>query len=240
MKQRNASTATAVCRALAAIALAALAAVVIVPSALAQQAATKAQSKDRPKGEPKAAPTPAPPQQQPPELVYAPWTKICQAGQGANAKRVCFVGKDGRVESGMAVVAAVVVETEGEAKKLLRVTLPLGMSLRPGTRVIVDEGQPVTAPYAICLPNGCIADYEASDELIARMKKGQSLFVQGINSAGQPISLALPLADFAKAYDGKPTDPKVLEEQQKKLQDELQKRADDVRKKLEGQQAPTR
>ena len=52
-----------------------------------------------------------------------------------------------------------------------------------------------------------------------------------------PISLPLPLNDFAKAYDGPPTDPKVFEEQQRKLQEELQKKADEARKKLEGQQS---
>jgi hypothetical protein len=56
---------------------------------------------------------------------------------------------------------------------------------------------------------------------------------------GTPISLPLPLADFAKAYDGPPTDPKVVEEQQRKLQEELQKRAEDARKKLEAQQPAT-
>ncbi len=75
--------------------------------------------------------------------------------------------------------------------------------------------------------------------MIAKMKKGQGLVVQAINSTGQPISLVLPLADFAKAYDGPPTDPKVFEEQQKKLQEELQRRADEARKKLESQQGAT-
>jgi hypothetical protein len=82
-----------------------------------------------------------------------------------------------------------------------------------------------------------MADYEASGELIGKLKKGQGLVVQGINGAGQPISLVLPLADFAKAYEGPPTDPKVFEEQQKRLQDELQRRAEEARKKLEGQGA---
>jgi hypothetical protein len=81
-----------------------------------------------------------------------------------------------------------------------------------------------------------MADYEASGELIGKLKKGQGLVIQGINGAGQPISLVLPLQDFAKAYDGPPTDPKKFEEQQKQLQDELQKRAEEARKKLEGQQ----
>ncbi len=127
------------------------------------------------------------------------------------------------------------IEPDGEPRKILRVTLPLGMSLQPGTRVIVDQGQPMQGPYVICFNNGCMADYEASAELIANMKKGQGLVVQGINGAGQAISLVLPLNDFAKAYDGPPTDPKVFEEQQKKLQEELQRRAEEARKKLEGQ-----
>ena len=46
----------------------------------------------------------------------------------------------------------------------------------------------------------------------------------------------LEVRSIAKAYDGPPTDPKVFEEQQKKLQDELQKRAEDARKRLESQQ----
>jgi invasion protein IalB len=177
---------------------------------------------------------------QQPQLIYSPWTKFCLKGQETNAQQVCFTGKDGRIESGMPVIAAVLIEPEGDAKKVLRVTLPLGMQLPQGTRVIVDQGQPMNAPYIICFTNGCMADYEASAELIGKLKKGQGLVVQGINSQGQPISLVLPLTDFGKAYDGPPTDPKVFEEQQKKLQDDLQKRAEEARKKLEGQQPATR
>jgi len=46
----------------------------------------------------------------------------------------------------------------------------------------------------------------------------------------------VPLAGFGKAFDGPPIDPKVLEEQQKKLQAELQKRAEEERKRLEASQ----
>ncbi len=176
-------------------------------------------------------------QQQPVQLIYSPWTKFCLKNQNdPNSKQVCFTGKDARIESGMPVVAAVLIEPEGEPKKILRVTLPLGMQLIHGTRVIIDNNQPMTAPYVICFTNGCMADYEATTDMINKMKKGQGLVVQAINSTGQPISLVLPLTDFAKAYDGPPTDPKVFEEQQKKLQEELQRRADEARLKLEQQQ----
>jgi len=218
----------------------------VVPSVLAQTppaqkgpapAQPKAKAPPAAQQQPKAAPPAEQQQAQPaePQLIFSPWTKFCLKGQEANAKQVCFTGKDGRVESGMPVVAAVLIEPEGEPKKILRVTLPLGMSIQPGTRVIVDQGQPMTGSYVICFQNGCMADYEASGELIGKLKRGQGLVVQGINGSGQPISLVLPLNDFAKAYDGPPTDPQVFEAQQKKLQDELQKRAEDARKRLEGQ-----
>jgi invasion protein IalB len=185
------------------------------------------------------APAAAPPADQQVQLIYAPWTKFCLKGQDANAKQVCFTGKDGRIESGQPVVAAVVIEPEGEPKKILRVTLPLGMLLVHGTRIIIDSNPPAQSPYVICFQNGCMSDYDVTADMLANMKKGQNLVVQAISSNGQPVTLALPLSDFAKAYDGPPTDPKVFEENQKKLQEELQKRAEEARKKLEATgQAP--
>ena len=174
-------------------------------------------------------------EQQQVQLIYGPWTKFCLKGQDAKAKQVCFTGKDGRIESGQTVIAAVIIEPEGETKKVLRVTLPLGMQLGYGTRIIVDQNPPHQSPYVICFANGCMSDYEVTPEMLTQMKKGQNLVVQAINSNGAPLTLPLPLAEFAKAYDGPPTDPKVFEENQKKLQEELQKRAAEARQKLESQ-----
>jgi invasion protein IalB len=187
---------------------------------------------------PKAEPQPQPQAQpEPPPLIFSPWTKFCQK-QPAEPKpiQVCFTVKEGRVETGQPVVGAVLIEPDHEPRKILRVTLPLGMSLLQGTRVIIDQGQPMTAPYVICFNNGCLADYEASQQLIDIMKKGKGLAVQGINGAGQPLTLVLPLDDFAKAYDGPAIDPKEHERKQQELQDQLNRRAEEARKKLESGQ----
>ncbi len=242
-------------RLLALLAATALA-VPFAPSVQAQTAPAAPKAKAAPKAAPRA-PAPAaqapaaqpapqeaqgqPGQQQPADqqiqLIYAPWTKFCLKGQEANAKQVCFTGKDGRIESGQPVIAAVIIEPEGEPKKILRVTLPLGMQLVHGTRIIVDNNQPLQSPYVICFANGCMSDYDATPQLIDSLKKGQNLVVQAINANGAPLTLPLPLGgEFAKAYEGPPTDPKVFEETQKKLQEELQKRADEQRKKLEDAQ----
>lgn len=208
------------------------------PAKTAPKAAPKAQAPAAQQQAPAAQQQQQPPADQQVQLIYQPWTKFCMKGQDANAKQVCFTGKDGRIESGQPVVAAVIIEPEGEPKKLLRVTLPLGMQLVHGTRIIVDQNAPLQAPYVICFANGCMSDYEVTPEMLGNMKKGQNLIVQAINANGAPLTLALPLAEFAKAYDGPPTDPKVFEESQKKLQEELQKRAAEARQKLEGAAPP--
>src|SRR5258705_4378379 len=183
-------------------------------AAMAQQPTPKAQPKPIPKGtapkggEPKGGPAGQPDAQQP-QVFFAPWTKICQKGPAAADKQVCITGKSGRIESGMPVAAAMLIEPQGEPRKILRITLPLGMALPPGTRVVVDQGQPMQGPYLFCLPNGCISDYEATQELVDNMKKGSGLVLQGINAGGQPLSLIVPLNDFGKAHDGHPSDPKV-------------------------------
>ena len=210
------------------------------PAAPTAQAAPPAAQAAPPAAGAPAAAAGAQPDQQVPQLIYAPWTKFCLKGQDANAKQVCFTGKDGRIESGQPVIAAVIIEPEGEPKKILRVTLPLGMQLIHGTRVIVDGNPPMQSPYVICFQNGCMSDYEVTPELLANMKKGQNLVVQAINSNGAALTLPLPLQEtggsFAKAYDGPATDPKVFEENQKKLQEELQKRAEEARAKLQANQ----
>jgi invasion protein IalB len=242
------------CRIVVSLAVMAMVATVASPQATAQP-----QPQPKPRQAPKPAPKPqpnqpappaqaAPPPQQPPQgqaaepaLIFSPWVKLCNKDADPKAKRVCVTVKDGRVESGLLVVSVAIIEMDGEQRKLLRMSLPYGVALQHGTRLIVDQGAPATAPFVTCLPpvvppGGCIADYDATPDLIGRMKKANVLTVQAIHMNGQAMSPQLDLKDFAKAYDGPPTDPKVFEAQQKKLQDELQKRAEEARKKLESQQ----
>ncbi len=207
-------------------------------AAFAQQPAAPA-APARPAAKPPArpaAPAAKPPEQQQtqqqaaaaadmPPLTYSPWTKMCGKGQDTGGKQVCVILKDGRIDAGNPIVVLTVYEREGEPRGFLRVTVPLGVQLQSGTRLIIDQNQPQTAPYVACIPNGCMADYPAEPDTIAKMKKGQIVTIQAINLNGQGFNLPLPLADFAKAYDGPATDPKAFEEQQRKLQEDLVKKS---------------
>jgi invasion protein IalB len=181
-----------------------------------------------------AAPAPAPGAQETPQLIYSPWMKFCLKSQDGG-KQVCVTGREARSETGYPLTNVQLIEPEGEPKKILRVTVPMPVALQFGTRVVIDQGPANPGVYQTCFTNGCMSDFEASADFITKMKSGQTLQVQAINYQGQGFGFPIPLADFKKANEGPPTDPKVLEEQQKKLQDELQKKADEARKKLEAQ-----
>ncbi|MGP0088649.1 MAG: invasion associated locus B family protein [Xanthobacteraceae bacterium] len=199
---------------------------------------------------PAAAPAPqqaaAPAQgQQQLQLLYSPWAKFCGKGQEANGKPFCMIGKNGRLETGQPAVAVVLIQPEG-GPNLLRVTLPLAMQLQPGARVMVDQARLASmksdtqgVPYTVCTAAGCIADFEATPDVINQLKKGKGLRVQGFGGAGELLDIPLPLEDFAKILDGPPTDPKVIDQEKKMMQDELSRRADELRKKLQNQQGAT-
>jgi invasion protein IalB len=139
-----------------------------------------------------------------PALVYSPWTKFC-------IKDTCFTGSDARTECSIAV-AAVVFARADEAKKNLRVTLPKSVNVERGVRISIDQSRPIELPFTQCHPNGCIADYEAGPELIDRLKHGQMLIVEALDSANAPISRSLPLLHFNDAYDGPALEPKAFEQ----------------------------
>ena len=174
--------------------------------------APKKQQHTPPQPQPQAQPAPQPPPQAAapamPPLVYSNWTKICPtpAAGATAASQVCLIMKEARLETGQFVVGAAVIEQQGEAKKLLRITLPLGMQIPQGTRLTLDAEQPAPAIYVTCIPNGCMADYEINPAYIERMKKGQQLVLQGVSMAGQVSRFTMPLAEFGKAADGPPTE----------------------------------
>ena len=155
-----------------------------------------------------------------PQLVYSPWAKFCGKGQDPNAKEVCFTGKDGRTEAGQPVVAAALIEPEGEAKKLFRVTLPSPLQIRYGTRIIIDKEPPISSTFFACFANGCMADYDATPELVDKLRNGQMLQIQAIDLATVVVTFPLPLADssgnsFARANEGPQIDPNAFQEQQR-------------------------
>jgi invasion protein IalB len=163
------------------------------------------------------------------------WTKVCGRDPASQAE-TCYTTRDFVAENNQPVLAVAVYESKVQNKPVrqVRYLLPLTFLLTPGVRTSIDGGQAVAGKYTICVQNGCFAEFIAADAVFAKLKSGKTLAIQVQNQAAVELSFTLPLDGFAKAFDGAPMDPRVLEEQQKKLQEELQRRSDEMRKQMQG------
>ena len=168
-----------------------------------------------------------------PEPSQPDWVKVCGNDPSSN-QQICYTTRDFVSDQGQPVLAVAMYNVTGKPEKISRFILPLGLLLAPGIKFNIDQGPAADGKFAICLPNGCFAEGQTNDAFINTMKKGTTLNVKFKNQVGNEVTFQVPLAGFGKAFDGAPLDPKVLEEQQKKLQDELQKRSDELRSKLQG------
>jgi invasion protein IalB len=177
-----------------------------------------------------------------PQYVMSPWRKICGRDgppSALGAPEICLVLAEARLETGQFAGGAVLVEPQDDKSKILRLTFPTGVRLPPGTRVIIDHDPPTQQPYVVCLPrSGCMSDYEVDPATISRLEKGKTLTIQAINRDGQATIVEFPLEGFAKARKGPAVDPQVLEAQKRKLEEDLQRHAQQEQKQTDPFAAP--
>jgi invasion protein IalB len=170
------------------------------------------------------------------------WAKFC-AKQPGNGKEACATMRDFSTSADQPPMISInVFDVAGEERRKLRLLmLPIGMMLKPGFRVIIDKNEPLDGKYDMCFQNACSAEIEIGPKTLAELKKGQNMAVvmrvPGGDVSGREITFNIPLKDLGTAFDGKPTDPKVLEAQRQALQQQLQKKAEEQRKMLEQQQS---
>jgi invasion protein IalB len=189
-----------------------------------------------------AAPGAPPPPPSKIDLVSpeSQWAKFC-AKDPNTGKDACAVMRDfGPSADQPPIMSVNVFELQGEERRKLRLMLPTGTLLKPGYRIIIDKNDPIDGKYELCSQNACMSEIDIGAATIKDLKKAQMLSIvmriPGGDASGRELTLNIPLKDFGPAFDGKPTDPKVLEEQRQQLQQQLQKKAEEQRKALEAQQ----
>jgi invasion protein IalB len=81
------------------------------------------------------------------------------------------------------------------------VQLPLGLNLPGGAKLQVDEGKIVDAQIQTCEARGCYASVPIAPDLLAALRSGKQLKVSFQNLGKETITIPMPLADYAAAYD---------------------------------------
>ncbi|MDQ0510839.1 invasion associated locus B family protein [Ancylobacter amanitiformis] len=199
-----------------------------------------------------AANAPAPAQAQPaapagqqqaaaPQIpaIPIPWVKRCQE-EPSIKKEVCNMEQTIITDTGQFLVRFGIFEIKDDPKKAFIVSFPTGLLLRNGFRVALANEQPVLGTFIMCDQQVCRGDIQVDQGFIDRMKKAPGLTLQVANAVGRIISYPIGLGDFAKIYDGPQTDPKVFDEQVKKIQDQVKARQDQVKSEAEAREQQTK
>jgi invasion protein IalB len=81
------------------------------------------------------------------------------------------------------------------------IQLPLGLNLPGGAKLQVDDGTATDMQIQTCEARGCYAGTTIAPDLLAAMRSGKQLKVSFQNLNKETLTVPLPLADFAAAYD---------------------------------------
>ena len=211
----------------------ALAVVLAMPLATAQDAVPK--SSAAPKSAPAAgAPAGAPgatPMAGDAAAAEDAWVKLCMKNEQTQNKEICLINHEGlEPNTGMVLIAAAVRKVEGEDKLQLLVRVPTAYALvmPAGVQIKIDESQPIQLQYAICFPTSCQVQLELTNELLEQMRKGKQMVVAAMNIQQKTMGFPVPLTGFAKAYEGPPVDSVKYEESRRQLMEMFRKRQADL------------
>ncbi len=125
--------------------------------------------------------------------VHGDWQIRCDTPPGAQAEQCVLIQSvtaEDRPNIGLTVI---LLRTADKKSRIMRVIAPPGVLLPSGLGLKVDNAELGRAGFVRCVPNGCVAEVVMDDNLIGKLRSGQSatfiIFQTPEEGIGFPISL---------------------------------------------------
>jgi invasion protein IalB len=129
------------------------------------------------------------------------WAARCSSAS-RGAALACAVEQTAVLQKTGQLIVLVNIRIPGDTHTpVVLVQLPLGLSLPGGAKLQVDDGHPIDLQIQTCEARGCYAETPVGADLLAALRSGKQLKILFQNLAKETITIPLPLADFAAAYD---------------------------------------
>lgn len=131
------------------------------------------------------------------------WSSNCTAPDLASPMSCAMEQRVVLRESGQQV-ARFSVQTSGakDARKgAFLIQLPLGLSIRTGVRLKVDEREPVAVDIQTCEASGCYAGGPLNGEILDSLRSGKLMTLLFTNLQKKEIGIQIDLAGFSALYD---------------------------------------
>ena len=160
------------------------------------------------------------------------WVKVCTKDEESAANiQVCIVKyeeHDPRTGSVLLSAAVRTVEAEPGQKLVINVSNAYTLIIPAGLQARIDEGEPVSMQFGVCLPMSCQAQMALSNEMLQKMIGGKKLAVAAANAQKSMVFL-VPLLGFQKSWTGAPTDPAKYQAARSQMLDFAKKTAEKQR-----------
>jgi invasion protein IalB len=129
------------------------------------------------------------------------WISRCNSA-GRDAPLECAVEETAVLtKTGQLIVLVNIRVASDTRQPVALVQLPLGLNLPAGAKLQVDDGKVIDLQIQTCENRGCYSNAPVSPELLAALKSGKQLKVAFQNLNKEVITIPMPLADFAAAYE---------------------------------------
>lgn len=138
------------------------------------------------------------------KTVHGDWQIRCDTPPGAQGEQCALIQSvtaEDRPNVGLSVI---VLKTADQKTRLLRVLAPLGVLLPSGLGLKIDNADIGRAGFVRCLPNGCVAEVVMDDNLIQKLRTGQSATFIIFQTPEEGIGIPLSLKGFGDGYDKLP------------------------------------
>ncbi len=136
---------------------------------------------------------------------HGAWSIICDRPAGASTEQCALMQNviaEDRPEVGLSVV---VLKTADRKAKILRILAPLGVLLKDGMELYVDNTNIGRAYFTRCFSEGCYVEVEIDDELMRILRAGKSAVFALRESVDQDrVGIPIELEGFASGYDALP------------------------------------
>jgi len=133
--------------------------------------------------------------------VHNDWQIRCETAPGAPGEQCALVQSvtaEDRPNVGLTVI---VLKTADQKTRILRVFAPLGVLLSKGVGLNIDQNFIGSANFERCLQNGCMANVQMDEKLIAQLKSGKQAIFLIYQTPEEGIGIPLSLSGFSVGFD---------------------------------------
>ncbi|MGM0583741.1 MAG: invasion associated locus B family protein [Pseudomonadota bacterium] len=93
---------------------------------------------------------------------------------------------------------------QGTVEAVMDIRVPLGVLLREGVSIQIDDGEAQRGAFSICVPNGCLMREPLPNAFVTQLKRGitaKTSFALARNGESQRLEVPISLNGFTAAYD---------------------------------------